>query len=366
MKKYTVNEINLKQFTFTIYKTQIGIGILSLPRDLSETAGMDGWISLLLGWLLAILFSVLIIKVMEKHPEDTLFDIFPKYFGKWLGGAVSVLWILYTAFSATIAMISSIHIIQVWILPNAKEYVLMPLFMIPVYMATKQGVRVIGRFGEFVFLFTLWMPMILFLTLYESNWLNLIPVGQKGWLPILTTVKATMLSFLGFEITFMLYPFLQNKKAAYKGVIYANTISMLVFMLITVLSYVRFSHQVIMEYLYPTLNLLKLIRLPILERFEIIFLAFYLFILFATVIPYLYMSVFGLSRLTGKKDHVPYLRVYTLIWLVLPFFFVPSFSQITALSKFWGNLGLCAAVIFPVLFWAYQKAFLKLRKGALR
>ncbi len=365
MKKYTINEINLKQFIFTIYKTQIGIGVLSLPRDLTETAGTDGWLAIVLGWLLAILFSVIIIKVMEKHPDDSLFDLFPKYFGRWLGGAVTLLWILYSAFSATIAIISTIHIIQVWILPNAKEYVLMPLFAIPVYMAAKQGLRVIGRFAEFVFLFTLWMPMILFLTLQESSWLNLFPIGQNGWPPILMTVKATVLSFLGFEVAFMLYPFLQDKKSAVKGVVIANTMSMFIFMLITIFSYVRFSQDVIMEYVYPTLNLLKLIRLPILERFEIIFLPFYLFILFMTVIPYLYMTVFGISRLLGKPDHRPYLRLFMLGWVALPFFFSPSFSDITGLGKLWGNLGLCAAVVFPVFLWAYQKVFLKLRKGAL-
>lgn len=366
MKKYTMNEINLKQFIFTIYKTQIGIGVLSLPRDLAKTAGTDGWLAILLGWLLAILFSIIIIKVMEKHPHDTLFDLFPKLFGRWLGGAVSSLWILYSTFSATVAMISTIHIIHVWILTNVKESVLMPLFMIPVYMAAKQGIRVIGRFAEFVYLFTLWMPMILFLTLHESNWLNLLPVGQNGWFAILGTVKATVLSFLGFEVAFMLYPFLQDKKSAVKGVIIANTMSMFIFMLITIFSYVRFSQDVVMEYVYPTLNLLKLIRLPILERFEIIFLPFYLFILFMTVIPYLYMSVFGISRLLGKPDHRKYLRVLMLGWLALPFFFTPSYAHITGLGKLWGNLGLCAAVIFPILLWIYQRAFFKFRKGSLR
>lgn len=35
--KYTFNQISLYQYILIIFETQVGIGVLSLPRDLAKT-----------------------------------------------------------------------------------------------------------------------------------------------------------------------------------------------------------------------------------------------------------------------------------------------------------------------------------------
>lgn len=362
MNKYSFNQISLKQYIFIIYKTQVGIGVLSLPRDLAKTGGTDGWISILLGWILSILLSLIIIKIMEKNPEKTLFELLSKYFGKWVGKSLYVLWILYAALAASVVMFSTIHIIKLWIIPDIWNFILMILFIIPIYMVTKHGIRVIGLFAEFVYLITLWMPFLLLYGLKDAHWLFLLPIGKEGLFPILSTVKSTILSFLGFELAFILYPFLKDKKSASKGIIIANSLSMIIFVMVTVINFVRFSPEEIKDYAYPTLNLLKLIRLPFLERLEIIYLSFYLFILFMTIIPYLYTAVLGVSQLCGMQDHRNILRILMCLWFLSSFFFLPSASQVTQMGKSWGTAGTYVAYGFPIFLWIYGRLFHHARK----
>lgn len=362
MKNYSFNQISLKQYIFILFEAQVGIGVLSLPRDLAKTAGTDGWISIVLGWILSMLISLVIIRIMEKNPEYTLFELLSKYFGKWVGKGLAAAWILFAAYSAITVMLATIHIIKIWILPDIRHFILMILFIIPIYMITKQGIRVIGIFAELVFIITLWMPFFLLLTLKDIQWEYLFPLGKGGLFPILSTVKSTVYSFLGFELAFILYPFLKDKKSASKGIVIANSLSMIVYLTIAIICFVNFSQEEVTEYVYPTLNLLKIIRLPFLERLEIIFLSLYLFIIFMTIIPYLYTAALGISQLFGKQDHRNSLRILLILWIGMSFFFIPSSRQITQMGESQGITGICFAFGFPMFLWIYGWFFHHIRK----
>ncbi|NRF90436.1 endospore germination permease [Paenibacillus frigoriresistens] len=362
MNKYSYNQISLKQYIFILFETQVGIGVLSLPRDLAETAGTDGWISILLGWVLSMLLSLIIIQVMNKNPGYTLFELLSQYFGSWVGKSLSVLWILYAAFAASVVMFSTIYIIKLWIVPDIQDFILMILFIIPVYMITKHEIRVIGIFAEFVCLIFPWLALLIFFTFKNTQWMFLLPIGKEGIVPILSTVKSTILSFLGFELAFILYPFLKDKKSASKGIIISNSISMIIFLTVTVVSFVKFSPDEINDYAYPTLNLLKLVQLPFLERMEIIFLSVYLLTLFMTIIPYLYTAALGITQLFGKQEHRNVLRIIMCLWFLSSFFFFPSSSQVTQIGKSWGVAGIYFAYVFPIFLWIYGWIFHRYRK----
>ncbi|WP_261302498.1 GerAB/ArcD/ProY family transporter [Paenibacillus andongensis] len=362
MSKYSMNQISLKQYIFIICETQVGIGVLSLPRDLAKNAGTDGWISIVLGWIVSVLVSLVIIRVMEKNPEYTLFELLTKYFGNWVGKGLIAAWILFAAYSAITIMLATIHIIKIWIVPDIQNFILMILFIVPIYMITKQGIRVIGLFAEFVFMITLWMPFLLLLTLKDIEWMYLLPIGKGGLFPILSSIKSTVFSFLGFELAFILYPFLRDKKSASKGIVVANTLSMIIYLTITVICFVKFSPVEVTDYVYPVLNLLKVIHLPFLERLEIICLSFYLFIIFMTIIPYTYMAALGTSHLFGKQDHRNTIRINMILWIVMSFFFIPTSSQITLMGASQGTIGLCFAFVFPIFLWIYGWLFQRNRK----
>ncbi|PYI56915.1 GerAB/ArcD/ProY family transporter [Paenibacillus flagellatus] len=345
-------ELSTKQFIYMIYKTELGVGVLSLPGEVSGEAGAGGWMSILIGWIITLVAGWFIVKVLERYPGRTLLDILHLILGKWLGKAAASIVVLYALYAVTTVSFSIIFIYQNWILPNTPNYILMLLVMLPVYAVAQYQIRVLGRFAEFVFLFTLWMPPLLLFALKDSHWLNLLPLLPQGWSGVLRAVKYTIFPFLGFEIAFLYVPYLENRREAFKGLFFGTTIYMVLLVFVFLFCTIYFGPEEITTYSWPTLNLLKTITLPIIERFEIVFLSFYLIIMAQTIIPYMHMASLGARDVIGMKRHIAPLRFLVGLLLVLAVVFEPSFEQITLMQQYWGWLGVGFSYAMPVLFFA--------------
>jgi spore germination protein (amino acid permease) len=353
VNKHLKNEISLFQYVLTISGTQVGFGVFTLPREVEEIAGTDGWISIIGGCLITILVSLCIIKIMSKHPGDTLLDVLTKYMGKWIGKAGMVVWILYSLLAVSSLLLSILLIIQVWILPKTPDYAILILLIIPLYMLVKGGVSIISRYAVLVFFLTIWMPLLLIIPLKDSHWIYLLPILKDGWIPILYAAKKTIVAFLGFEYAFVLYPYLKNKQAAIKGMVFANIITLLVYLQITITCFSYFSPGGISKYLWPTLSLVAPLHFPFLERFEIIFLSLYLFLFLDTLAPYFFSAINGINQIFNKKNW--YLPTYILLslFVLYLFFYTPSFYQADVLREWWGVAGYFVCYIAPFLLLIY-------------
>lgn len=353
MSKTANKQITLLQYILTIFGAQVGIGVLSLPRELAETAGTDGWVALLLGWVITLVISLVIIKIMQQHPNHTIYDILKQYFGKWIGGGLALVWAFYFALIAISVTFTAVFILQTWLYQNTSAKILTLLLLIPIFMITRQGVAIIAIYAEFIFFLTLWMPVLLMIPITEGNFLYLLPLFKEGWEPIILTVKSTVISFAGFELAFILYPFLKNKETAVKGIFAANTLAMITFLHITLVCYVTFSPDEITQYFWPTLSLLKPIQFIFVERIEVIFLTFYLFIVSTTVIPNLFASSLGFSNILGLKNYqsplIGLLGVIFILRVILP----NDYEQIAQLHNLWSILGPALTYCFPILLALY-------------
>lgn len=336
-------DISLIQYILFISQVQIGVGVITLPSDLAEAASTDGWISLLLGWLCAIVASLVIIQIMKRHPNETIYDLLLRYFGKWLGVIGSFLFSLYSLLVFTITLIAAIHVTQTWVLPQTANYFLMTLFIIPKHMLARHGIRMIARYAEFVGLSMIFIIPLFFIAMREGHWIHLLPVLKDGWIPILKGVKTTVLSFLGFELAFILYPYLRKKQHAAAGIIIANTISMLMYMLVTIACYIQFNPYQIVTYIWPTLDLFETVEFPFVERIEVVFAAFYLFIISTSGIPYYFSASFGISQLLRKQTNKQILLVLSACYIVFSIFYNPTFYQVLAIQTWGGNVGMYIA-----------------------
>jgi len=351
VKKYQYNEVTTIQFILLIHGTQVGIGVLAMPRELAEVAGTDGWISLILGWILALCASLIILNIMKRYPGHTIVDLLPHLLGKWLGKACIVGVVMYCALALITVLMNTVAIINVWILTQTPGYIVVILFAIPIYAIVRGGLRVIGRYSELIFYITLWMPVVLMTTFKDTHWLHLLPIMKGGIQPIISGAKTTILSFLGFELAFFLYPFLQKKQYATLGVVVANTLSLMVFLSVTIFSYAFFSPDEITQYTWPTLNLWKVIEYRFLERVDIIFLAFYLLILSTTAIPYMYFTVYSTSQLFGMKDHRLHLKIFIPLVVAGFWLYSPSFVEVKKWTEAWSLAGMVVGYIAPLLAW---------------
>lgn len=347
------NKITLMQYILLIHSVQMGVGVLTLPRVLAEKAGTDGWISILICWVLTTAASLLIVQIMKRSPNGTILDLITSYFGKWIGKLSALLFALYFAFLATTIFIREALFIGAWILPFTEEYMLLLLLSIPSYLIIRKNISILSRYGELVFFMTLWTVVFYVIPLKYGNWLHLLPVFKEGWEPIVSGVQTAMFSFTGFEIAFFLYPYLQNKNRASMGIVISNTLSLFAFLLITIGAFIFYSPDEITIYNEPTINIFKVLEFKFIERLEIVFFSFYIFVMSTTVLPLMYFTVFCTSQLLGKKDHSRHAAWYLLLVLAYVVIFPPTFERNTYLQHLIDHVSLVVAYLFPLLLWGY-------------
>lgn len=362
MKKYAYNEITLMQYIFLINGTQVGTGVLSLPRILAEKAGTDGWIAILIGWFFSAAASIFLVKTCEKYPDETLIEILIRLFGKIVGKAVVIVYIMYFAFYAWSIFVNGSLYIKAWFLPKTPNYIILLLFSIPTFIVARNGVRVLARYSELSFYMVMWIPLFFLIPLRDGNWLHFLPVLKEGWRPVLSAVPTTVFSFLGFEVAFFLYPFLQKKQHAVLGITIANTLTMLFYVLVTIASFAYFSPDGIIEFNQPVLNLLKLIEFRFLERFDMVLLAIYLIVVSTAWIPCVFITAFCSSQLLGKQDHSRHVIILLLIIIGLVFWRDPTWIESEKWQQMVAKGGLQLAFVAPPFLWVYSWIYEKFRR----
>ncbi|MEK3882947.1 endospore germination permease [Paenibacillus sp. PL2-23] len=337
------------QFIVFIHLTQVGIGILTLPSVLHESAGTDGWISIIAGGLMSILLSILIILSVRSTNYNNFQELLINTFGSWIGKFVMLLWSGYACLAAMTVILQAVFIINTWILPHTPPYVILCLFTVPLYIIIRNSIQDLARYGEAVFFLCAWMPLISIPLVDKLQWIHLLPIAKEGWSPIIYAVQTTALSFLGFELIYFFYPNLEDKTKAISAVVIANLMSMLLFLFVALLCFMYFSPDEIESHLWPTLQLLKTIELPFIERFEIIFLSLYLFILSMTGLPYFYFFLQGLSSVFSITDHKRLLKWFITVMLLAGLFFHTTYEQVFHLSRWWNTAGIYYSFGFPIL-----------------
>ncbi|SDW12582.1 endospore germination permease [Paenibacillus sp. CF384] len=351
LKTNKTNSITLLQFIIIIHSMQLGVGVISMPRDLAKTAGTDGWIALLIGYGISVIASIIIIQIMQKHPNGTIIDLISHFFGKFFGHLMSLVFGIYMCLFAYLILDRMVLLIRSWIMQQSQDYVLMLLFVVPAYMIVKGGVRIIARYGEVVILCSLWMPVVLLTLFSEAHWLNLLPILKEGWMPVLRTVNTTVISFLGFEAAFFIYPHLENKKKATFGIIIANTMTLLVYLYVTILCFVVYSPDEIQFFNDTMLTVVKVIEYRFLERFDIVMLTCYLLVISKTWIPALYMTVYCSKKLFHIGSVSKHIVVLLAEMVLITYIWEPGWNASTTAIQYFTYFGIVMAFFFPLCLW---------------
>ena len=350
--KYT---ITFRQYIFLIFGAQVGVGILQLPRALAEKAGMDGWLSIISGYIISVISSLIMVQIMKKHPDASLPAIFNIYLEKWGGKFGTLLLLIYFLFLSFVVIQRSILFIKIWIIPGTTEYVLMLLISLPLYIIVSKGIHIIGRYAELIAVPTISSLIFYVFALKESHhWNHLLPVFHHLKESLLNT-SSTIMSFLGMEFVFFLYPFLQKKHLASRGVIIANSLTMLLMLFITLSCFLFYSPDEITQYNEPTLSMLKVVEFRFLERVEIIFLSLFIFIMSTTWICYIYCSASCMCWLTNQRNYTIHIRLFLATFIMVIYFLNSSLYQNDILQSISNKLGLIFVYIFPPCFWIYIK-----------
>ncbi|WP_404451297.1 spore germination protein [Virgibacillus necropolis] len=356
--EYGDEKISDREIMFAVPSMVIGVGILSLPRDLAAaTTASDGVVAILVGGGLAVLFTWLLAKLTIRFPNQSFFTFSSTILSKPVAVVISllfaVIWLGITAFEVRrIADVSKQYLFD----RTPVEVIALCFLLVVIYAVSG------SRAGLFR-LNMMFLPIILLIALvvfvfnlgfFDPN--QLLPMFETDFKGYVKGVHTGLLSYLGFVVVLFYIGLVDNPKNAPKKAAIGMCIPVVLYVMLFLLCIGVFGHSVTANLLYPTIELAKGIEIPggFFERFESVFFIIWIMAIFNTTAMALDIVVLSLNSIF---NHTKKIKV---IILVAPIVFsVSMFPQdlieVTKLGSIVSNVAFSYTIFIGVFLFVIAK-----------
>jgi spore germination protein len=349
--EYGDEEIGQREITVAVASMIIGVGILTLPRLVSQaTQGSDGWISIAMAGCLAIFFAWIVAKLAARFPKKTFFEYTSAIVTKPVAYVLTLLFgvhfLLFVAYeSRAIAGVSKQYLFD----RTPVEVVAFVFLLVVIYAVSGSRVALLR-------INLLFLPIVLtvacvmqFMNLGFLEIGNLKPFFKTEWSGIFAGTKESVLSFLGFEIMLFYVALMNRPKDAPKAAIIGISIPLLLYLLLHLTVIGVLSHRVTMNVIYPTIEIAKEVEVPggFFERFESVFFTIWIMTIFNTTAMAYDVAVMALSSIFRKVKKITWLFMLSpLIYIIsmLP----QSYVQQSNFGMFISYSGIVFAILIPL------------------
>lgn len=335
---------------FLVHANQVGVGVLGFQRPISEDAGYDAWISIIIVSLFIHLAMWIILKMVFTVNGDFL-SIHEFIFGKWIAKILGTVLIVYLCLTAVIVLRNYIEIIQVWMFPRMQTFWFALVFLILVIYIVGGGLRVITGIAFFSVILPTYILFIFFFVFPYSDFTNLLPVLDHSLADLFKGTRAMSFTMTGFEALLFFYPFIKEPNKAKKWAHLGIALTIATHIYLAIITFAYFPEAQIQKNIWPTLTMWKIVEMPFVERFEYIGIANWCIV----VLPNICIPLWAASRMAKQifsirqKTAVPILALIILVSISM----LSTRTSINLLTDITGQAGFYLNFIYiPLLFLA--------------
>ncbi|BCB04401.1 GerAB/ArcD/ProY family transporter [Bacillus sp. KH172YL63] len=301
-----VQKISPGQFRLLVMLFSVGSSILLIPPALISASKEDGWISGAIGVSVGVLIILLYIGLIKSHPGKSYFFMLEKTFGKWIGKAISFLYILFIILLTCEVLSNLGDFMTTQIMVETPKIYIHLLFLIPIMYGVGQGIEVLARTAQAIYpTFILLLFFLIVFLIPEGQLENLEPVFGEGMKSIISGAFPILtVPYLEMFVLILISTYVTDKNKVGKsfiigGIMGGAILILITFLIILVLGY---SFSSLLE--YPTYVLAKKINIAdFLQRLEIIAAALWIISLFFKVSICFYSSVEGVREWMNLTNH---------------------------------------------------------------
>lgn len=333
--------LNNIQISALITVSIIGVTILTFPRLAVQKAGEAGILSTLLAGVLSIVLLFIMVILCKRFPDMTMIEFSQVILGRLIGKLYGAAFTMYCLSVVGFTLRAFADALKVLLLQRTPlEFIIITMLLVVLYQIT-QGIASISKVGEiFLPAIVIATGLLLFLNLRDVKMYYFRPMFSKGLIPIIMSVPNLFIAFLGYEIVFFLSPFLKNRKQLMKFSLLGLAIPIVVYTSLVIVNIGIGGSDIIKTLAYPTILLAKRITFPgsFAERFDILFIIFWILAAFTTIAVFYYMSAISVTRIVGLRNYKPFafiLAPFAYVIAILP----QDVVQISTLSIVNGYLG---------------------------
>ena len=352
------DKISYHQFIVLMFFAIFEIGFMILPRTISESAGPDSWLSLILGFVGAILAIFVITRLSLRFPDKTFVELSRLIAGNTIGSFLSILLFLYFYFWSISTTVYIGNVTRVFLLERTPLGIVTFVLLLSTTYLIRYGIEPIARFCEFFILLTLLPTILLYVSAIKLvNLGNFKPFLADGILPV---AKGTLEAFKhtrGIEFPLMIIPFISKPNKVFKGAAIGEILYFLLLIFpITIIIIGVFGTNEITHYTYPAVMLAKELELPgiFLERFDVLMIALWYIGGFTSVAISQYMLSLGITRFF-KIENTTSMPLFLLPLTFLGSLTIQNIAQLEILLEVVNLFFIIVSVIFPIILLAISQ-----------
>lgn len=341
------NMVNTFLLFFVIHSMQLGVGIQGFQRIIYMEARHDSWISVILSGVATAFIGFIMVKTLSLYENSDLYGIQYDLLGKWLGNLINMLFVLYFLGGFHIIVRNYIEVLQAWVFPEIPNWLIALTLVYLVYYGLNGGLRTVVGVSFFSIVLSLWLILLLAYPFQFTNWDYLFPMFEAKITEILRGAKQMTFTVIGFEIIYVIYPFLKEKDRVHKYMQYGLGFTTILYLALMVISLAYFSGGQLERTIWGTLSLFKIVRFPFIERFEYVAITFWVLLILPNLMLYMWAATRGISRIFNKKEQ-------KVSWILLIFTFLTLLYPLTRVqtnlfNDYFARGALYIVFVYPLL-----------------
>lgn len=343
---------------YIIHAMQMGVGVLDF-REMSRHAGHDAWISIIISGMSIHILVWLLYRILKKGNGD-LISIHRKLFGKWFGGFLSLLFILYLLNLSVTILRVYVEIIQLWVFPQLSTWFFSLILLVVAGYFVINGFRVVTGICFLSVLYTLPILLTFLFPLKFAHYSNLLPIMDHSVMEILSSARKATLGMSGIELLLIFYPFIKQPEKSEKWAHLAVIFTTCIYLFVAIVTFVYYNQDQLQHILWGTVMFWKIIEFPALERFEHLGIAAWLFVILPNVCLALWGAHRGISQLLPIKRKRGMIIGLIIIIIAVSAFF-ESRDEIEQMRSISAEIGFYLMYVYIPLLFLIQSAIYKFR-----
>lgn len=297
---------------FLMQSPQTGVAVLTFQAKIIKGAGHNAWLSVLaLGLIMHVIFMMML-SILKQSSAGDILSFHREVFGKVFGGLLNIIMATYFALASLFAFYTYIDLLRIWVFDGISSWEYSLLLSVPIFYIIAGGFRVVTAIAYWGVI----IPSIMLLSiLYLLKFVDisyLLPIFQHGVKDHIISAKEALTMYQGFETVLVFFPFIKNRDTAHKWGHFALLYTTIIYTFIAIMTFIFFTEGKLEQLTWPTLDMIKIIQFPFLERFEFIFIFTWLLVVMPVICVYLWSAVRSI-KLTFPKLKQTYLLAGILV-----------------------------------------------------
>uniref|UniRef100_UPI0031010F23 GerAB/ArcD/ProY family transporter n=1 Tax=Priestia megaterium TaxID=1404 RepID=UPI0031010F23 len=298
-------KISASQLFILMVLFELGSALL-VP--LAMDAKQDAWLAILLGMVFSFVLLLVYHKLYRYYPDLLPTEYIQKILGKVMGTVLAFVYILYFMYDASRVLRDFGEMLLTFAYPDTPLFIANALLILVIIYTIRQGIEVIARSGELLFIFMYILAVAGFILIVCSGLIDvthLKPVLEEGLLPVLKVVFTQTLYFPFTEVIVftMLLPYLNNPKKAKVTMLCATGLSGINLAITMLINISVLGVNLTARSQFPLLSTVQSIQVAdFLERLDVFFMLAMVIGIFFKVSVLFYAVVIGTANLFKIKS----------------------------------------------------------------